>query len=238
MFAIHPDLRFKRIHPAAKLPSYGREGDAGLDVFALSDIAIQPGEQVCINTGLACEVPRGHEMVVRGRGGKTNEGVWAFHGTIDSNFRDEIKIIMVNHSQKVIEIKEGKAFVQVVCKPVPTWNPIWADELSPSNRDGMFGSSDAIREEAEKLFRRGTWTYLNPHARPFGCRVAFLDAEAVKNPAFIGSLPFMERHLVNNPQYFNHYLVVRTGQEDGLSNSPRMFVASPEVLATCFVEEK
>lgn len=146
------DLGFKRLDDRAILPSYGRPGDACLDLFAIEDHEVFVGAQVQIRTGLACEIPAGYEMVIRGRGGITNGRLWTFHGTVDSNYRDEILVLMENrHPYKSHRIVAGKAFAQIAVKPIPTWKPCWVEELSATNRGaGRFGSSDLLREELRK----------------------------------------------------------------------------------------
>lgn len=236
-----PDLRFKRLHPKAKLPAYGREGDAGLDIFSTFDFSIPPGMQMSIPTGLAVEVPVGYEMVVRGRGGKTKAGVWAFHGTIDSNFREEIQIILRNMNiNQTVSFKEGAAFVQVVVKQVPTWNPIWVNELPPTNRTGMFGSSDALRDAIDKVAKKGVWKYLNSAYPGFGCRAILLTPETISNPILAASLPWDSRDIINDPRYLNHWLIIRTGEDlreaTPMINSPRIFPADSSAFEACFTE--
>lgn len=146
------DLGFKRLDNRAILPSYGRPGDACLDLFAIEDQEVFVGSQVQIRTGLACAVPAGYEMVIRGRGGKTNQRLWCFHGTVDSNYRDEILVLMENrHPYKVHRIEAGKAFAQIAVKPIPTWQPCWLEDLGETNRGGgRFGSSDLLREQLKE----------------------------------------------------------------------------------------
>lgn len=141
------DLECVLVHPNAIMPSYGREGDACLDLYPVESPMISVGEQVMIDTGVVIGIPLGYEGVIRGRGGNTNNGLWTFHGTIDSNFRDSIRVIMQNRSDHPRFIdgtsKDRKAIAQIAIKPIPMWRPVQVESLSKTNRGkNMLGSSD------------------------------------------------------------------------------------------------
>lgn len=94
-------------HSDAKQPKYARAGDAGMDVYAVEDEIILPGETKLIPTGIKVAIPLGYELQVRPRSGqsvKTKLRVANSPGTIDANYRDEIKIIIENIEPKVIDI--------------------------------------------------------------------------------------------------------------------------------------
>lgn len=96
------------IHEDAKIPQYARAGDAGMDVYAIEDITIGPGETKIIPTGLKCAVPLGYELQVRPRSGlsvKTPLRVANAPGTIDSGYRGEIGVIITNINPVIKEIK-------------------------------------------------------------------------------------------------------------------------------------
>ena len=84
-------------HPNAKIPAYAKPGDAGMDIYALEDFEVAPGERKIIKTGLKVAIPRGYELQVRPRSGtsvKTALRVANTPGTIDSGYRDEIGVII------------------------------------------------------------------------------------------------------------------------------------------------
>lgn len=130
-------------HEKAKAPKYAKAGDAGMDIYAIEDIVINPGETKIVRTGLKCALPLGYEFEVRPRSGlslKSPLRVANAPGTIDSGYRDEIGVIITNtepqiksiefdpESGKVISfeygqsytITEGMRFAQLVLKEVPT----------------------------------------------------------------------------------------------------------------------
>lgn len=106
---------FKPLDDDAKQPFYAHRGDAGMDVYAASDYVILPGETVLISTDFAVQLPEGYELQVRPRSGlslKTNLTISNSPGTIDSGYRDEIKIIMRNNSQMFLALAESKNIKQ------------------------------------------------------------------------------------------------------------------------------
>ena len=91
-------LGFKKVHPDAKLPSYAHEGDAGMDVYAVEDVKLNPFTPTLVKTGLIAEIPTGYEIQVRPRSGLAlKEGITVFNapGTVDSGYTGEIGIILM-----------------------------------------------------------------------------------------------------------------------------------------------
>lgn len=89
---------FKKVHPDAKLPTYAHEGDAGMDVYAVEDVELQPGKATLVSTGLIAEIPAGYEIQVRPRSGlalKSNVTVWNGTGTVDAKYRGVIGVILM-----------------------------------------------------------------------------------------------------------------------------------------------
>ena len=93
---IHMKIGFKKVHPDAVIPKYAHEGDAGMDVYAINDELIPLNEPTIVKTGLVAEIPDGYEIQVRPRSGLATKGVTVFNapGTIDSNYRGEIGVIL------------------------------------------------------------------------------------------------------------------------------------------------
>src|SRR5690625_768901 len=99
-------VKIKRLHPEAVLPKKAHEGDAGFDLVAVEDVIVEPGETALVPTGIAVELPEGFELQVRPRSGitlKTNLRVQL--GTVDSNYRGEIGVIVDNTSQLQYELE-------------------------------------------------------------------------------------------------------------------------------------
>ncbi|MDP3677220.1 MAG: dUTP diphosphatase [Novosphingobium sp.] len=127
------------------LPAYATEGAAGMDVLSAEDVTLQPGERWPVATGLAVAVPPGYEMQVRPRSGlalKHGISVPNSPGTIDSDYRGEIKVILINHGQTPFEVRRGDRIAQLVVSPVVRASWLKVDELAETVRgEGGFGST-------------------------------------------------------------------------------------------------
>ena len=140
-------LKIQKIHPQVKLPQYETKGAAGMDLraFLEADVCVQPLERIKIPTGLRIEVPDGYEAQIRPRSGlaiKTGLTVLNSPGTIDSDYRGDIEIILVNLGSQEITIKDGERIAQLVIAPVCRAVIEEAQTLSESLRgSGGFGST-------------------------------------------------------------------------------------------------
>lgn len=141
-------LRVKRLSPSAVLPAYAHPGDAALDLFSTEDVSLAPGERRAVGTGIAVAVPDGYAGFVQPRSGralKQGLGVVNAPGLIDSGYRGEIKVIVINldPSEKIV-IERGEKIAQLVIQAVASVELIEVDELPPSERGtGGFGSTGA-----------------------------------------------------------------------------------------------
>ena len=129
-----------------ELPAYATDGAAGMDVLAAEDVTLAPGARHAVATGLAVAIPHGYEIQVRPRSGlalKHGVTVPNTPGTIDSDYRGELKVIMINHGDSAFEIRRGDRVAQLVLAPVTqaTWLPV--DELDETAR-GAGGSPNAV----------------------------------------------------------------------------------------------
>ena len=140
-------LPFKRIEGTEDLPqpSYMTGGSAGMDIYAAveDDIILQPGNRVLVPTGLMIAVPSGYELQIRPRSGlavRQGIGIVNSPGTIDSDYRGEIKVILINLGQDNVTISRGDRVAQMVLCPVPRAVLEEVFELPPTERnDGGFG---------------------------------------------------------------------------------------------------
>lgn len=127
------------------LPAYATSGAAGMDVVAAEDVALEPGARHPVATGLALAIPHGYEIQVRPRSGlalKHGITVPNTPGTIDSDYRGELKIIMINHGSEPFAIRRGDRVAQLVLAPVvqASWSEV--EELDATERGaGGFGST-------------------------------------------------------------------------------------------------
>jgi dUTP pyrophosphatase len=139
-------LQIRRIDPDLPLPSYARTGDAGLDLLAAEDVTLGPGERHAVATGIAVAIPEGYAGFVHARSGRAlREGLALANapGLIDSGYRGEIKVIVVNldPTEKIV-IKRAEKIAQLVIQSVERANIEVVDELTGSERgEGGFGST-------------------------------------------------------------------------------------------------
>lgn len=127
------------------LPKYATTGSAGMDVLSAEQLSLKPGQRHAVATGLALAIPAGFEIQVRPRSGlalKHGISVPNTPGTIDSDYRGELKIILINHGDESFAIERGDRIAQLVLAPVvqAAWSEV--DELDETTRgDGGFGST-------------------------------------------------------------------------------------------------
>lgn len=127
------------------LPRYATQGSAGMDVLAAEEVTIAPGARYAVATGLILAIPAGYEIQVRPRSGlalKHGIGVPNAPGTIDSDYRGELKVILINHGVGPFEIHRGDRIAQLVLAPVT--QAVWDEvgELGDTARgEGGFGST-------------------------------------------------------------------------------------------------
>ena len=127
------------------LPAYATEGAAGMDVMSAEDVTIAPGARHPVATGLSVAIPQGFEIQVRPRSGlafKHGITVPNTPGTIDSDYRGELKVLLINHGPEEFAIARGDRVAQLVVAPVT--QGIWqeVDELDATERGaGGFGST-------------------------------------------------------------------------------------------------
>ena len=139
-------LPIQRLDPDLPLPMYARPGDAGLDLLAATDVSLKPGERAAVPTGLAVAIPPGYAGFVHARSGRAlKEGLALANapGLIDSGYRGEIKVIVVNLDRDdIVYIRRGEKIAQLVVQPVESAVLEEVDELDPTERaDGGFGST-------------------------------------------------------------------------------------------------
>lgn len=138
-------IRFKRLDPQATLPEYATPGAAGMDVRASVDVGLGSGTWAAVGTGLSVEIPPGFEIQVRPRSGLAAKfGVTVLNapGTIDSDYRGEIKVILINLGPSPFVINKGDRIAQLVVARVPSVAIEDVDQLSDTTRGtGGLGST-------------------------------------------------------------------------------------------------
>ncbi|AER66457.1 deoxyuridine 5'-triphosphate nucleotidohydrolase Dut [Thermovirga lienii DSM 17291] len=127
------------------LPKYATEGSSGMDVVAAEECVLQPGEWKAVGTGLFMEIPSGYECQVRPRSGLAlRDGVTVLNapGTVDSDYRGEVKVILINHGKQPFKISRGDRIAQLVFAKVEKAELHLKEELTATVRgSGGFGST-------------------------------------------------------------------------------------------------
>ena len=140
-------ILIKRLSKEVSLPKYETNGSSGMDLAANIDanINIDPGKTAIIPTGLALSIPKGFEVQIRPRSGlaaKQKISVLNTPGTIDADYRGEIKIILINLGQETFKVEKGLRVAQMVVCPVVQAHLKEVDDLSETERGkGGFGST-------------------------------------------------------------------------------------------------
>jgi dUTP pyrophosphatase len=130
------------------LPAYATDGAAGMDVVSAEDVSLAPGARHAVATGLALAIPPGFEIQVRPRSGlalKHGISVPNTPGTIDSDYRGELKVILINLGSDPFDIRRGDRVAQLVLAPVTRANWLEVDALDETARGkGGFGSTGGV----------------------------------------------------------------------------------------------
>lgn len=140
-------IRVRRLPNSGGLamPAYASDGAAGMDVVAAESLTLRPGQRAAVATGLAFAIPPGWEVQVRPRSGLAlNHGITCLNtpGTIDSDYRGEVKVILANLSDEYFEVKRGDRIAQLVPAQVQRAKLIEVDSLDETRRgSGGFGST-------------------------------------------------------------------------------------------------
>jgi dUTP pyrophosphatase len=136
------ELRVKRIHPEAKLPVYSHPGDAGLDLFSVVDRELAPGEVFAVPTGIQVAVPAGHVGLVWDKSGISLKSVHRLAGVVDSGYRGEVQVVMINLGVAPFPVRKGMKIAQMLVQPVAAVEVVESDSLDDTARGhGGFGST-------------------------------------------------------------------------------------------------
>ncbi len=140
-------IQIKKLSDSVLIPKYETTGSSGMDIAAHipNNIIIDPGEKALISTGLSIAIPKGYEVQIRPRSGlaaKKNITVLNTPGTIDADYRGEIKVILINLGKEKFIIKNGERIAQMVVCPVVQAYLEEVNELTNTDRgSGGFGST-------------------------------------------------------------------------------------------------
>lgn len=137
------EIKIKRLETSAKLPTYASSGDAGMDLFSLEPIVIQPGERVQVRTGIAMEIPHGYVGLIWDKSGLSHRhGLKTLGGVVDAGYRGEVLVGVINLGTEPIEFEAGHKVAQMLIQKVELTTIVEADSLSETERgEGGFGST-------------------------------------------------------------------------------------------------
>lgn len=136
-------LHIKLIHNDAKLPKRAHPCDAGLDIYAVESCILYSGVHAVLPTGFQMAIPPGFVGIIKPRSGlAVKHSIDVLAGVIDSEYRGEVKVTLLNHSERQMEIKKGDRIAQLLIVPVSLETPIEVEDLDCTARgSGGFGST-------------------------------------------------------------------------------------------------
>lgn len=138
-------IKIRKIKENAILPHYAHEGDAGVDLYSTEDYVLKPSQRILVSTGLSMAIPKGYEAQVRPKSGLALKyGITTCNspGTIDSGYRGEIRVIVINHGSEEFKIEKRTKIAQMVFNKVEGAEFEEVEELDNTKRgQGGFGST-------------------------------------------------------------------------------------------------
>jgi dUTP pyrophosphatase len=141
-------LKVRKLQDHAAIPRYQSAEAAGMDLVAAEDVSLEPMQRHAVSTGIAIELPAGFEGQVRPRSGLAlKAGLTCLNspGTIDSDYRGEVKVILINLSRELAKIRRGDRIAQLVVAPVSKATVVEVEQLSQTERaGGGFGSTGVV----------------------------------------------------------------------------------------------
>jgi dUTP pyrophosphatase len=136
-------LKVKKLTKDSLLPTYAKGGDAGMDLYANETVAVEPGKVGRIKTGISMEIPEGYVGLCWDKSGLSmNHGIKVLAGVIDSGFRGELVLGIINLSDKAYTFEKGHKVMQMLIQKVEQVDIVEADSLPDSERGKEgFGST-------------------------------------------------------------------------------------------------
>lgn len=137
------ELKIKKLHADAKVPSYAHSGDAGLDLYSLIEMTIPMGGRVLVGTGVAMDIPNGFVGLIWDKSGlSTTHGLKTLGGVVDAGYRGEVKVGMVNLGTEDYTISVGHKVAQMLIQKIEHAEVVEVEDLSDTSRgEGGFGST-------------------------------------------------------------------------------------------------
>jgi dUTP pyrophosphatase len=136
-------IKVKKLHKDAKLPTHGHPGDAGMDFYAVEKIIFPPNKQMRVPTGVALEIPEGYVGLIWDKSGISfNQGLKIMGGVIDSSFRGELVMSLLNTKNEEVILEKGHKVAQMIIQKFEHCDILEVEELSSTIRgEGREGST-------------------------------------------------------------------------------------------------
>ncbi len=136
-------IKVKKLRPDAKLPTHGHPGDAGMDLYTIEDVVFMPGKQARVHTGIAFEIPEGYVGLIWDKSSVSfNMGLKVMGGVIDSGYRGESILNLLNVTDKEVKLEKGHKVAQMLIQKFEHCDILEVDELSHTVRgEGREGST-------------------------------------------------------------------------------------------------
>lgn len=136
------DIKVRKIREDAKLPVYGHPGDAGMDLFSVDECVLEKNNAQPVLTGIQVEIPDGYVGLIWDKSGISLQGVHRLAGVVDSGYRGEVKVVMINLGRQDYKIEKGTKIAQMLIQPIVSANIIESEDLEESSRGkNGFGST-------------------------------------------------------------------------------------------------
>ena len=136
-------IKVKKLSENAKLPEFAHMTDAGADLFSIEEVVLKPNQRALISTGIALEIPEGYVGLIWDKSGiSSKHGITTMAGVIDSGYRGEVKVLLINLSDEKYKIEVGDKLAQILIQKIEQPKFEEANELSAADRgDKGFGST-------------------------------------------------------------------------------------------------
>jgi dUTP pyrophosphatase len=135
-------LKIKKLDKAMDVPKYAHEHDAAFDLPAAADMEIAPMQKVLVPTGLAMAIPEGHAGLIWDRSGlAAKHSLHVLAGVIDSEYRGEIKVVLVNLGRETFNVEKNMRIAQMLIQPVAHPQIVEGELKSTKRNEGGFGST-------------------------------------------------------------------------------------------------
>lgn len=137
------EIKLKKLSPDIKIPSYAHPGDAGLDLFSQEDYILKPSERHMFPLGFSLEIPEGYASIIKEKSGlAVKHGLHGLAGVIDSGYRGDYTVTLMNLSSDPYKIEKGDKIAQLLIIPIMNATINIVEELNVTSRgDGAFGST-------------------------------------------------------------------------------------------------